>query len=263
LHATIAAPGIDARTARTYRSPHVDASPAHRPIQPTRKRTMKLYYHPISTTSRTIMLFAAESGIPLEMQVVDLFTGEHTQTPYAALNPNKLVPTLEDGDFVLTENSAILKYLADKIDSPAYPKDLKKRARVNERMDWTSTQLCSDLVYALVYPQIFDAHKRRSDEAQAATLARGKERAQVWLKVLDQTVLGRGNNYLCGDTITLADYHASSYVQLAEVIGSDLSAYPNVQHWLGRMKALKSWPSVYQVIDGFAASLKSKTMVAV
>ena len=82
---------------------------------------MKLHYHPISTTSRTIMLFAAESGIPLDMQVVDLFTGEHMQPKYAALNPNRLVPVLEDGDFVLTENSAILKYLADKIDSPAYP----------------------------------------------------------------------------------------------------------------------------------------------
>jgi len=224
---------------------------------------MKFYYHPISTTSRPIMLFAAESGIALEMQVVDLFTGEHVRPPYAVLNPNKLVPTLEDGDFVLTENSAILKYLADKIDSPAYPKDLRKRARVNERMDWTSTQLCSDLVYALVYPQIFDAHKRRSDEAQSATLERGRERAQAWLKVLDDKVLGPGNNYLCGDTITIVDHHAASYVALAEVIGSDLSAYPNVRHWLGRMKALKSWPQVYEVIDGFAASLKGKAMVAV
>ena len=224
---------------------------------------MKLYYHPISTTSRTIMLFAAESRIPLEMQVVDLFTGEHVQPPYAALNPNKLVPTLQDGDFILTENSAILKYLADKIDSPAYPKDLQQRARVNERMDWTSTQLCSDLVYALVYPQIFDTHKRRSDEAQTATLERGKARAQAWLGVLDEHVLGPGNKYLCGDAITIADYHAASYVGLAEVIGSDLSAYPKVKQWLARMKALKSWPQVYEVIDGYAASLKDKTMVAV
>ena len=224
---------------------------------------MKLYYHPISTTSRPIMLFAAESGIKLDMQVVDQFTGEHMQPPYAALNPNKLVPTLEDGDFVLTENSAILQYLADKVGSPAYPKDLKQRARINERMAWTSTQLCSDLVYALVYPQIFDSHKRRSDEAQAATLQRGKERAQVWLKVLDESILGPGNNYLCGDSITIADYHAASYVALAEVIGSDLAAYPNVKRWLGRMKALKSWKPVYQVIDGFAASLKDKAMVAV
>ena len=224
---------------------------------------MKLYYHPISTTSRPVMLFAAESGIPLEMQVVDLFIGEHVQPPYSAINPNKLIPTLEDGKFILTENSAILKYLADKVDSPAYPKDLQKRARVNERMDWTSTQLCSDLVYALVYPQIFDSHKRRSDEAQAATLERGKERAQAWLAVLDKHVLGPGNNYLCGDSITIADYHAASYVALAEVIGSDLADYPNVKRWLGRMKALKNWPQVYQVIDGFAESLKGKAMVAV
>ena len=224
---------------------------------------MKLYYHPISTTSRPVMLFAAESRIPLEMKVVDLFTGEHVKPPYSALNPNKLIPTLEDGDFVLTENSAILKYLADKIDSPAYPKDLKKRARVNERMDWTSTQLCSDLVYALVYPQIFVSHKRRSDEAQSATLERGRERAAVWLKVLDEHVLGANNAYLCGDALTIADYHAASYVHLAEVIGSDLAAYPNVKRWLGRMKSLKSWSQTYEVIEGFSQSLKGKQLVGV
>jgi hypothetical protein len=47
------------------------------------------------------------------------------------------------------------------------------------------------------------------------------------------------------------------------VIGSDLSAYPNVRRWLGRMKALKSWPEVNKVIDGFAESLKGKAMVSV
>lgn len=224
---------------------------------------MKLYYHPVSTTSRPIMMLAADSGIDLDYQVVDLFTGEHMRDPYQVINPNRQVPALEDGDFRLTESSAILKYLADKIDSPAYPKDLKQRARVNERMDWTSTQLCSDLVYALVYPQIFDSHKRRSDEAQAATLERGRERAKVWLKVLDENLLGPDNAYLCGGAITIADYHAASYVHLAEVIGSDLAAYPNVKRWLGRMKALKSWKQVYEVVDGFAASLKDKQMVAV
>ena len=224
---------------------------------------MKLYYHPIYTTCRTIMLFAAENDIPLEMQVVDLFTGEHMKSAYAGVNPNCLVPALEDGDFVLTENSAILKYLADKVNSPAYPKDLKQRARVNERMDWTSTQLCVDFVYGLVYPQIFDSHKRRSDEAQAATLERAQARAQTWLKVLDQNFLGGGNTYLCGNAITIADYHACSYVALAEVIGSDLAEYPNVKRWLGRMKSLKSWPKVFEVVDGFAASLKGKPMVTV
>lgn len=95
---------------------------------------MKLYYHPISTTSRPVMLFAAESGIALDMQVVDLVSGEHFQAPYESINPNHLIPVLEDGNFRLTENSAILKYLAEKTGSAAYPKDLQQRARVNERM---------------------------------------------------------------------------------------------------------------------------------
>ena len=63
--------------------------------------------------------------------------------------------------------------------------------------------------------------------------------------------------------MSIADYHAESHVALAELIGSDLAAYPNVKRWLGRMKALKSWPQVYPVVDGFAASLKGKTLVAV
>ena len=48
---------------------------------------MKLYFHPISTVSRPVMLFAADEGIALEMQVVDLFKGEHKQPPYLAVNP--------------------------------------------------------------------------------------------------------------------------------------------------------------------------------
>ena len=89
---------------------------------------MKLYYHPVSTTSRPIVLFAAESGIDLDYELVDLFTGAQYQPEYAAINPSRQVPVLEDGDFRLTESSAILKYLADKTGSPAYPSDLRKRA---------------------------------------------------------------------------------------------------------------------------------------
>ena len=224
---------------------------------------MKLYYHPASTTSRIVMLCVSEEKIDVEYQVVDLFTGEHMKPPYSTMNPSCLVPMLEDGDFRLTESSSILKYLADKKGSPSYPKDLRERARVNEMMDWVNTNLYRDLAYGLVYPQAFPTHKRRSDEAQAGTLERGKARAQVWLEVLDKSVLGADNAYLCGNDITIADYHAASYVALAAVIGSDLAAYPNVRRWLGRMKALKSWPQVYQVIDGFAASLKGKAMVSV
>jgi glutathione S-transferase len=223
---------------------------------------MKLYFHPASTTCRPIMLFAAENGITLDTELVDLFTGAQYQPKYEAVNPNHLVPVLQDGDFRLTESSAILKYIADKAGSPLYPKDLRERARVNERMDWVNTQLCRDLAYGLVYPQILPNHKRRSDEAQDATVQWGKERTQGWLKILDEHILGAKNAYLCGDAMTIADYFASSFVALAEVTGSDFAAYPNVRRWLGRMKSLKNWKQVNEAIDGFAASLKGNPMVA-
>jgi len=153
--------------------------------------------------------------------------------------------------------------MAEKIGSPAYPKDLQQRARVNERMDWVNTQLCRDLAYGFIYPQIFPTHKRRSDEAHDATLQWGKERAQEWLKVLNDNVLGATNDYLCGDTMTVADYFCASFVALCELTGGNLSEFPNVKRWLGRMKSLKNWQKVNEVIDGYGASLKGNPMQAV
>ena len=224
---------------------------------------MKLYYHPASTTSRPLMLFAAESKLALDMQVVDLFTGEHYKAPFEKVNPNHLVPVLDDDGFVLTESSAILKYLAEKSGSALYPRDLKARARVNERMDWINTQLCRDLAYGTVYPQIFPMHKRPDDAVQAATLRWGCERAQGWLKVMNDHLLGGPNAWLAGDAMTIADLYGASFVALAELVGSDLSAYPNVKAWLGRMKGLAHWKKVNEVIDGFGASLAREGMVPV
>ena len=85
---------------------------------------MKLYMHPVSTACRPVRLLIAENGIACDEETVDILQGAHYQEPYASLNPNRMVPWLEDGDLRLTEGSAILKYLADKYDLPSYPKDL-------------------------------------------------------------------------------------------------------------------------------------------
>ena len=105
---------------------------------------MKLYYHPVSTTCRIVMMFVAEEGIALDYQLVDLMKGEHLAPEYKALNPNCLVPMLEDDGFRLTESGAIIRYLADKTGSAAYPKDLKQRARVDEAMEWFYSNFYKD-----------------------------------------------------------------------------------------------------------------------
>lgn len=224
---------------------------------------MKLYYHPISAASRPLVMFIADNGISAQLQVVDLFSGEHRGEAYAAVNPSRLVPVLEDDDFRLTESSAILKYLADKIDSPAYPKGLRERARVNEMMDWINTQLSRDLAYGTVYAQILPHHKRPSEEGQRVTVAWGQERAKAWLKVLDDKLLGSDKPYLCGREITIADYYGAAFVHLAEVIGSDMSKYPNLERWLARMKGRSTWQKVYEAIDGFARQLPKGQLATV
>jgi glutathione S-transferase len=219
---------------------------------------MKLYMHPVSMTSRPVRLLIAENGLDVDEQMVDLMAGEHYQEPYASLNPNRMVPMLEDGDLRLTESSAILKYLADKFNLPSYPKDLRQRAKVNEMMDWFNTNFYRDFGYGLAYPQLFPHHRRPDDAVQAATIAWGKERAQNWLKVLNDHWLGAGRPYLCGDQITIADYFGACLITLGEIIRCDFSAYPNVARWLANMKRLPSWPKVNEALYGFAEAVKDQ-----
>lgn len=209
---------------------------------------MKLYFHPVSTVSRPVMLFAADENIALDMQLVDLFKGEHRQPAYLAVNPSGQVPTLEDGDFRLTESSAILKYLADKKGSAAYPTDARQRARVNEMMDWFNTGLYRDLGYGMVYGQTLPDYIYSDAAVQNATLARAQKKANQWLGILDQSLLGPNRKFVCGDNITLADYLGVCFLTLGEVAHLKYDAYPNVTRWINTMKARPTWAKAN---DGF------------
>jgi glutathione S-transferase len=226
------------------------------------RQPMKLYMHPASTTSRPVMHFIADNNIACEQQVVDLFTGEHLKPAYAAINPNKMIPVLEDGDFRLTESSAILKYLAEKAGSPAYPGDLKQRARVNEIMDWLNSNFYRDYGYGLIYPQTFPGHQRRSDEAHAATIEWGKEKTRAWLQILNDHFIGN-KKYLCGNDITIADYFGFGIVQVGELIRCNFKPYPNVERWLATMHERPGTAKIYEVIKGFAEQMKAKDFAAI
>ena len=96
--------------------------------------------------------------------------------------------------------------------------NLRERARVNEAMDWINTQFYRDFGYGLVYPQLFPHQKQRSDEAQAACLERGQRGSQRWLKLLDEHWIGDRKPYLCGDSVTIADYLGSGIVSIGDVV---------------------------------------------
>lgn len=202
---------------------------------------MKFYYHPASTTCRPIMLLAEAENIALEYQSIDLFTGENYQPAFTAVNPNQCVPYLVDGDFRLAESSAILKYLAEKHKSSTYPIDLQSRARVNERMDWFNTGLYRDLGYGLIYPQVIPAYRYEDPAIQTNVLARAREKAKKWLGILDTCIIGPRQNFVCGETLTIADYLGVCMVTLGDVVRLSYSPYPNLMRWLETMQALPYW----------------------
>ncbi len=218
---------------------------------------MKLYAHPASTTSRPVMQFLADNRIDHEFQVVDIFKGEQYGEAYSKLNPNHMVPMLEDGDFRLTESAAILRYLADKIGSPAYPSDLKSRARVNEVMDWFNSNFYRDWGYGLIYPQVFPHLKRAEAAVQAGTVAWGCDKSKACLQLLNDHWLG-SKPYLGGSDITIADYFGFALTTAGELIHCDFSAYPNIARWLATLKKRSSYGAVYEVFNGFVGSTKDQ-----
>lgn len=216
---------------------------------------MKIYLDPISTTSLPILMFLAENDVKAEIVTVSLFQNEHKAPAYAKINPNLAVPALDDDGFVLTESSAILKYLADKAASPSYPRDLKARARVNQMMDWFNTGFYRDHGYGLVYGQTLPDYVFANVTTQADTLARAKAKADKWLHVLNDVYLN-GRPFVCGNELTIADHMGVSYVSISDWVGYDLSPYPNVVRWMKAMRGRPSWTSTHAAWNALVTQMR-------
>lgn len=74
---------------------------------------LTLHYHPYSRAAGTIWALE-EAGVPYELKVVDIMKGAQKQSEFLAINPMGKLPTLVDGDVVVTESAAIALYLADR-----------------------------------------------------------------------------------------------------------------------------------------------------
>jgi glutathione S-transferase len=221
---------------------------------------MKIYTFDGSPTSRIVLLFCAEERIEFEKVDIDLMAGAHLAESYKNINPCSFVPVLEDGDFRLTESSSILKYLADKFESKAYPRELKRRARVNEAMDWLNTGLYRVLGYNFVYPQLYAHHRREPEEVNQGTIRWGRERTEQALQLLDRHWLGK-KRFLCGDELTLADYFGAPIVAQLDLIRANLAPFENVCRWMAETRRLGSWEKVHAAHTRYVASLADRKFV--
>ena len=226
---------------------------------------MRLYAHKMSTTSRPILMFCQEQDVKFELMVIDLASGEHKQENFRQINPNGMVPVLDDGGFVLTESSAILKYLAEKYASPTYPTELKSRARINEIMDWFNTQFYREIAYHVTYPQVFPNQARPTEVENRSIINWGLERLIPLLEVLDGGwhMLMADGPYLTGADITIADYLGVELLACGDLIGINWSRYEKIEGWLTTMQNRPAWADVHELIDGYAVSLAEKKFITI
>merc|ERR1712088_175560 len=114
---------------------------------------------------RIVNMTAECLGIEYNFKIVDLMAGEHMKPEFLALNPMHTIPTMADGDFVMSESRAIAAYLVNKYgkDDKLYPKDPEVRARVDQRL-YFDMGVFYKAFGDCVYPVMFGGDKPGQDK---------------------------------------------------------------------------------------------------
>jgi glutathione S-transferase len=199
---------------------------------------MKLYYNPLSPNVRRVRLTAAVLGIELDEKKLDFAKGEHKSPEYLALNPNGAVPTLVDGDFVLTESRAIMQYLASKKpDSGLLPRDEAGRADVTRWQFWDAAHFSPQLG-TLGFEKVFKP-RMGLGEPDAGKIQEALNNFRRFAAVLNKRL--EGKKYIVGNALTLADLTVASSLMYAKQVEAPLAEFPNVESWFSRMGELEAW----------------------
>jgi glutathione S-transferase len=188
---------------------------------------LKLYFHPLSTYARRVVMALIEKQIPYEPVVVDMAARKHRAPEYLALNPYGRVPTLVEGDFVLYESTAILNYLEATHPQPSLiPADVRGRALVDMHCKLCDLQMTRQ-TGTIIFPKRF-MPKERWD---AAAMEQAKKEIEKHLEILSAQL--NGHEFLIGDHFTLADLCYAPFLEflpLMEIVPPD-----NIAAWARRL----------------------------
>lgn len=194
---------------------------------------MKLYDLELSGNCYKVRLFAALARIPLEIAAVDFLAGAHKRPPLSDLNPWGEIPILVDGAVVLRDSQAILVYLASRYAGEAWlPRDAAGMAEV---MQWLSTA-ANEVQNGPAAARLVDKFGYAIDKADTLT------RSTRILALIEAHLAD--HQWLALERPTIADCALFPYVALAPEGGVSLSDYPNIRHWLDRLRALPNFLAV-------------------
>jgi glutathione S-transferase len=160
---------------------------------------LKIWGRLSSVNVQKVVWCANELGVAYERIDAGRQFGIVGTPAYEKLNPNRLVPVIEDDGFVLWESNAIVRYLCAKHSlGRLYPEPLAGRADADRWMDWQGAELSPSMSKAFVQLVRTPAGERDVALADASVQA-----ARPLMRILDRHLADRA--FVCGERMTMAD----------------------------------------------------------
>ena len=203
--------------------------------------TLKIYGVLRSRVSRNIWL-AKEMGIPFEhVPVIQAYRLKdpaakdaplNTASPaFLAVNPNGLIPAIDDDGLVLNESLAINLYLAKRYGGALGPKDLREDALMTMWAIWAMTE-CEPRTIEILYHRVEHPKEERNPAVADAAVVALKRPFGVL-----EAALRDGGGYVVGRRFTVADINLAEVFRYAQPAPELFAAHPHVKKWLDACQA--------------------------
>ncbi|CAI1192118.1 glutathione S-transferase [Serratia entomophila] len=157
--------------------------------------------------------------------------GKVNEERYRSLNPNGLVPLLQDDDFTLWESNTIVRYLAAKFgDAAFYPQDLQARASAEKWMDWTTSTLVAP--FTIVFWGLVRTPPEQRDMAKiTAAIATLEKHFDIVEHTLER------QPYLSGESFGFGDIPLGSFAYAWFEMPIERRPRPNMERWYRQLCA--------------------------
>lgn len=187
---------------------------------------MRIWGRNTSSNVQKVMWAVGELGLQVERIDVGGPFGQNREPRYLAVNPNGLVPTLEEDDgFTLWESNTITRYLAAKYGRGTLePADMRARARAGQWMDWQLSVL-GPAITPVFWGLIRTPVEKRDNVAIAAS----QQKTTEAMRILDAQ-LGKAA-YVAGDTFSMGDIPVGVMAYRFRQLVPDRPQLPHLERW--------------------------------
>jgi glutathione S-transferase len=197
---------------------------------------LKIWGRNTSSNVQKAMWAVGEMGLPHERIDIGGPFGKNKEPAYLAMNPNGLVPTLEEEDgFLLWESNAVIRYLAAKHHADVLePADLKVRALAHQWMDWQLTVLGPAIT-----PVFWGLVRTPPEKRDMTAIEAAKVKTTAAAKILDAQ-LGK-TNFVAGSAFSFGDIPVGVMIYRYMKLVPERPKLANLERWYAAIAERKAF----------------------